>query len=33
MKGELLDYPETNGAQKEYQEQMVLLEPRGKYSV
>ena len=33
MNGELLDCPETNGAQKEYREQMVLLESRGKYSV
>ena len=33
LKGETLDYPDTNMAQKEYHEQMVLLEPRGKYSV
>lgn len=32
MNGAFLDYPETNGAQKEYQEQMLLLEPRAKYS-
>jgi site-specific DNA-methyltransferase (adenine-specific) len=33
MKGESLDCPETTGTHKEYREQMVLLEPRGKYSI
>ncbi|MHB9027099.1 MAG: DNA-methyltransferase [Armatimonadota bacterium] len=33
LKGDSLDYFELNGTQREYQEQMVLLEPRGKYSV
>lgn len=33
MNGGTLDFPEKYGAQKEYSEQMVLLEPRKKYSV
>ena len=32
MKGEQLECLETNGVQKEYLEQMVLLEPHGKYT-
>jgi site-specific DNA-methyltransferase (adenine-specific) len=32
MNGAFLDCPETSGAQKEYQEQMSLLEPRARYS-
>ena len=32
MNGEFLDYSETNGAQKEYKEQMLLFEPLAGYS-
>lgn len=32
MKGETLDCVEVDGARKEYQEQMVLLDPRAKYT-
>lgn len=33
MTGETLDCPEVNGTRPEYQEQLVLLEPRAKYRV
>lgn len=33
MTGETLDCPEVNGTRREYQEQMVLLEPSAKYNV
>jgi DNA modification methylase len=33
MRGETLDYVEANGSAKEYHEQLMLMEPSGKYSV
>ena len=33
MTGETLDCPEANGTRPEYQEQLVLLEPRARYRV
>ena len=33
MSGETLDCPEANGTRQEYQQQLVLLEPRARYRV